>query len=61
LACYPFRTYMDAHPHISWQSYISDNFWKPQYFDDNWILLGGENQGQFMKQWLFEKRNDNQP
>ena len=57
----PFRAYMDARPHISWQGYIFDNFWKPQYFDGNWNLMGGEFQGQFMKQWLFEKMNDNQP
>lgn len=57
----PFRNYLDARPNISWQSYIFDNFWKPQYFDRNWNLLGGENQGQFMKQWLFEMKDQNSP
>lgn len=57
----PFRQYLDARPHISWQSWIFDNFWKPQYFDRNWNLLGGENQGQFMQQWLFEMKDHNQP
>ncbi len=57
----PLRDYLDARPWISWQSWIFDNFWKPQYFDNNWNLLGGEDQGQFMKQWLYELRNDHQP
>lgn len=57
----PFRQYIDAHPQISWTSYIFDNFWKPQYFDWNWNLMGGDNQGQFMQQWLQQTRNSNQP
>jgi fibronectin type 3 domain-containing protein len=57
----PFRQYLDARPQISWTSYIFDNFWKPQYFDWNWNLMSGENQGQFMQQWLLQTRNLNQP
>jgi len=57
----PFRTYMDNHPHISWVNYIFDNYWKPQIFDWNWNLMGGENQGQFIKDWLYDKRNSDQP
>lgn len=53
----PFRTYMDAHRHISWCSFVFDNFWKPEYFDRSWNLLTGENQGQFMKQWLADLHN----
>lgn len=55
----PFRQYLDSHSWISWQSYIFDNYWKPQYFDHSWNLMGGENQGQFMKQWLFETKDHN--
>ncbi|MBT1696389.1 cellulase family glycosylhydrolase [Fulvivirgaceae bacterium PWU4] len=57
----PFRTYMDGHPHISWQGFIFDNFWKPQIFDYNWNIMSGENQGQFMKDWLYQMRNYQQP
>lgn len=57
----PFRQYIDARPHISWTGYIFDNFWKPQYFDWNWNLMGGENQGQFLQQWLLEMKDENQP
>ena len=41
----PFRTYMDAHPHISWVNWIFDNYWGPGIFDANWNLMSGENQG----------------
>ncbi|MBT1709988.1 cellulase family glycosylhydrolase [Fulvivirgaceae bacterium PWU5] len=57
----PFRNYIDAHPWISWQGWIFDNFWKPQFFDWNWNLMSGENQGRFMQNWLFELQNHNQP
>ncbi|ACU61738.1 cellulase family glycosylhydrolase [Chitinophaga pinensis] len=56
----PFRTYLDAHPEIGWTGYIFDNFWKPQYFDWSWNLMNGENQGQFMQQWLVDKKGDGQ-
>lgn len=48
----PFRTYLDARPWIGWQAWILDNFWKPQMFDYDWNILGGEHQGQFVKDWL---------
>ncbi|RWZ46208.1 glycoside hydrolase family 5 protein [Labedella phragmitis] len=48
----PFREYMDAHPWIGWQAWILDNFWKPQMFDYEWNLMGGEFQGRFIKDWL---------
>lgn len=57
----PFRTYMDAHPEIGFTGYIFDNYWKPQYFDWSWNLMGGENQGQFMQQWFADKQYSNQP
>lgn len=57
----PFRTYIDARPHISWSGYIFDNYWKPQYFDTSWNLLSGSDQGAFMQQWLLEKKDSNQP
>ncbi|WOF22683.1 cellulase family glycosylhydrolase [Microbacterium betulae] len=48
----PFRSYLDARPWIGWQAWILDNFWKPQMFDADWNLLGGEHQGQFVRDWL---------
>jgi endoglucanase len=57
----PFRDYMDARPHISWVGWIFDTFWKPMYFTPDWQLLGGEYQGQFMKDWLFQKKDSDQP
>ncbi|MBB2976607.1 hypothetical protein FHX49_002186 [Microbacterium endophyticum] len=53
----PFREYLDAHPSIGWQAWILDNFWKPQMFDYDWNLLGGEYQGQFIKDWLAGEPN----
>lgn len=55
-----FRTYMDGHAHIGWLNYIFDNYWKPQIFDWNWNLMSGENQGKFIRDWLFELQNHNQ-
>ncbi|MDT0444197.1 hypothetical protein [Streptomyces johnsoniae] len=42
----------DARPHISWTAWAFDNYWKPQMYDHDWNLLGGEHQGRFVKQWL---------
>ena len=53
----PFREYVDAHPWIGWQAWILDNFWKPQMFDYDWNLMGGEYQGQFIKSWLAGEPN----
>jgi len=57
----PFRQYIDAHSEISWTSYIFDNYWKPQYFDWSWNLMGGDDQGQFMQQWFLDKKGQDQP
>jgi len=50
----PFRTYMDAHPNISWVNWVFDNYWMPSIFDQNWNLMGNENQGEFIKDWLAD-------
>lgn len=50
----PFRTYMDAHPNISWVNWVFDNYWMPSIFDKNWGLMGDENQGEFIKNWLSD-------
>lgn len=51
----PFRTYIDAHPTISWVNWVFDNYWMPSIFDQNWDIMGDENQGEFIKRWLAEK------
>lgn len=50
----PFRTYLDARPHISWVNWVFDNYWMPSLFDRNWNLMGNENQGEFIKSWLAD-------
>lgn len=51
----PLRQYLDARPHISWTAWLFDNYWKPQMFDHDWNLLGGEHQGEMIKAWLAEQ------
>ncbi len=50
----PFRTYIDAHPNISWVNWVFDNYWKPSIFDQEWGIMGNENQGEFVKKWLAD-------
>ena len=50
----PFRTYMDAHSNISWVNWVFDNYWMPSIFDQNWDIMGDENQGEFIKEWLAD-------
>ncbi|MDP4240020.1 MAG: cellulase family glycosylhydrolase [Bacteroidota bacterium] len=50
----PFRTYMDAHPTISWVNWVFDNYWEPSIFDENWSLMSYEDQGEFIKGWLAD-------
>ncbi|GAB2875608.1 cellulase family glycosylhydrolase [Streptomyces mayteni] len=56
----PLRDYLDARPHISWTAWTFDNYWKPQMFDEDWNLLGGEHQGQFVQDWLADLADHNQ-
>ncbi|HEY6913325.1 MAG TPA: cellulase family glycosylhydrolase [Paludibacter sp.] len=50
----PFRTYMDAHSNISWVNWVFDNYWMPSIFDQNWDIMGDENQGEFIRKWLAD-------
>lgn len=50
----PFRTYLDAHPHVSWVNWLFDNYWMPSIFDKDWELMTDENQGEFIKNWLAD-------
>lgn len=58
----PFQNYIESKPNIGWSAWVADNEWGPVMFDANWNLLGGENyEGQFVKDWLYTKRNSDLP
>ena len=58
----PFKKYIESKGNISWIAWCFDSFYHPVMFDRDWVLLGGDKyMGEFTKQWLYEKRHDNQP
>lgn len=60
----PFRKYLDnITPTVSWLAWIYDHAYPPKMMiDEKYNLLGGENyMGQFVAQWLKDKRNSNLP
>jgi endoglucanase len=68
-----FKSYINAHDAIHWQAWCFDMNWEPVMFQREftggcldlpcgWKVMGGENwEGQFIQQWLAEKRNDDVP
>ena len=57
----PFKNWADKKG-ISWTVGTFDAAWEPVVFDYQWNVIGGENyQGQWVKDWLYEKRNSNLP
>lgn len=57
----PFSAYLDSKG-VSWTAWVFDDYWQPIMFDTNWKLLGGETyMGQFVKDFLYQHRNDDQP
>ncbi|HEY0735949.1 MAG TPA: cellulase family glycosylhydrolase [Herpetosiphonaceae bacterium] len=57
----PFSSYLDSKG-VSWTAWTFDIYWQPVMFDTSWNLLGGENyMGQFTKDLLYQRRNDNLP
>jgi endoglucanase len=57
----PFQQFLDAMP-VSWTAWCASSSWFPSMFDDNYNLLVGEGyMGGFVKDWLYERRNDNLP
>jgi endoglucanase len=57
----PFTTYIESKG-LSSTAWVFDMYWRPVMFDESYNLLGGENfMGQFMKDFLFQHRNDNLP
>ena len=55
-----FRNYLDnVHPNVNWS--VWDYGFSPAMIDSNLNLLGGNNEGQFIQQWLSDKKNSDQP
>jgi len=47
---------------ISWTAWCADNNWQPAMFQPNWTLKTNPgDMGGFVKDTLYQKRNDNQP
>ncbi|MFL5728189.1 MAG: cellulase family glycosylhydrolase [Cytophagaceae bacterium] len=47
---------------LSWTAWCADNDWNPAMFTNNWVLRTGDNEmGVFVKDMLYQKRNDHQP
>jgi endoglucanase len=57
----PFMAYLNSKG-LSWTAWTYDPWWQPIMMDTNWNLLGGENyMGQFVKDELALRQNDNLP
>ncbi len=47
---------------ISWTAWVADNSWSPNMFNSNWTLRATPvDMGGFVKDTLYQKRNDNLP
>ena len=47
---------------LSWSAWCADNDWEPTMFTTNWQLrVGNSEMGGFVKDLLYQKRNDRQP
>ena len=57
----PFMAYLNSKG-LSWTAWTYDPWWQPIMMDTSWNLLGGENyMGQFVKDELALRQNDNLP
>jgi len=55
------RNYLDnVHPNIDWSLWNYSPNWGPAMLDYSWNPLGGDDAGQFVQQWLRDKKNSNQ-
>ena len=47
---------------VSWTAWCTSNTWQPPMFNSDGSLRVGEGgMGGFVKDWLYERRTDNQP
>jgi len=57
-----FRALVESHPNLGWVAWAFSAGWKPAMFDDQWNLLGGDYfMGHFVKEWLYDRRDDRVP
>jgi endoglucanase len=57
----PLRAFVEARG-LSWTAWCADSRWAPEMFDENWELLTGDGEmGEFVKDWLAERRDEDQP
>lgn len=56
-----FRAWVDSNQ-VSWTSWCADDSYEPAVFSANWqVRSGGNYHGDFLRQWLYDKRNSDQP
>ncbi len=47
---------------LSWTAWCADSVWSPVMFDEEWNLLtGADDMGGFVKEWLAERHDQDQP
>jgi endoglucanase len=57
----PFKAWCEQ-TGVGWTAWCADNVWDPKMFNGDWSLRTGETaMGGFVKDWLNEKRNSDQP
>lgn len=57
----PFKAFVESHG-LSWTAWCADDVWAPVMFDSSWNLLVGEGEmGGFARDWLAERKDENQP
>jgi hypothetical protein len=57
----PLKAFIEAHG-LSWTAWCATGIWTPMMFDGDWNLLVGEGEmGGFTKDWLTERKDQDQP
>jgi endoglucanase len=57
----PFKQFVEEQK-VSWTAWCASSSWGPPMFDDAYLLRVGEGEmGGFAKDWLYEKRDADQP
>jgi len=58
----PFKTLVEQLNLCGWTAFSTSYDWGPPFFNTDWTLRVGENEeGGFVKQWLYDRRNSNLP
>lgn len=57
----PLKQFIEER-HLSWSAWCASSSWAPPMFNKDYTLRVGEDQmGGFVKDWLYERRNDDLP